>query len=79
MAHPDDVARRMLISEKFPHSPEGRLVATRYGLFGHDLEKGVVVRGRVRGLWLPDPPSQLTRTSAAEFRRFLDQPLPLGM
>ena len=42
-----DVARR--ITEGGTISRVGH--TTRYGLFGHDLEKGVVIRARLRGLW----------------------------
>ena len=46
MARPEDTARRI---------SEGRLPfgSTRYGLFGYDLERGVVLRARLRGFWTP--------------------------
>jgi hypothetical protein len=71
MVHPQDVSRR--IREGGP-TPQ-RCRTTRYGVFGYDLEKGVVLRARLRGLWL--------RAAGAEaearerFERFLHEPLPL--
>ena len=68
MVRPEDASRRI---------SEGKLpfTTTRYGLFGHDLEKGVVLRARLRGLWLPLT-GAMTRTEA-EFQHFLTQPPPL--
>lgn len=68
MVHPDDGARRI---------HEGRLpfTATRYGLFGHDLERGVVLRARLRGIWLP---KDVAFTEAERrFAAFLAEPPPL--
>ena len=48
----------------------------RYGLFGHDIEKGVVFRGRLRACWLgvhnyaPDV--------TPLYEQFVSEPLPLG-
>ncbi|HMP59336.1 MAG TPA: hypothetical protein PKD86_08275, partial [Gemmatales bacterium] len=40
----------------------------RYRLFGHDLEKGVILRGRLRGLVLPrDGDEDAARAAYAEF------------
>ena len=68
-AHPRDVSRRTLWGG-------GSARAARYALFGHDLERGVVLRGRVRGHWLAE-------AQAAEFRalhaRFLAEPPSLGV
>lgn len=42
--------------------------AFRYRLFGHDLEKGVILRGRLRGLVLPrDGDEDAARAAFAEF------------
>jgi hypothetical protein len=72
MAHPQDAARRITESSKF--SSLGH--TTRYGLFGYDLEKGVVLRARLRGLWVhSDAPE---REALARFQHFLQEPLPLG-
>lgn len=68
MVHPHDAARRI---------HEGRLpfTATRYGLLGHDLERGIVLRARLRGLWLP---KDVAYTEAERrYRAFLDEPPPL--
>jgi hypothetical protein len=65
LAHPDDVSRRIT---------DG-LDVVRDALFGYDLERGVVLRGRLRGVWLPEAATE--HAAAEEFRRFLDRPLPL--
>jgi hypothetical protein len=71
MVHPHDLARRI--------RQGGRTMAlarsTRYGLFGHDLEKGVVLRARARGLWLPA--SDGKRLAHEQFAQFLGEPPPL--
>lgn len=68
MIRPEDASRRV---------SEGRLpfTATRYGLFGYDLERGVVLRGRLRGYWV-EKSTAFTRAEEA-FRSFLDEPPPL--
>jgi hypothetical protein len=72
MVHPDDVSRRI--------REGGRTLATahttRYALFGQDLEKGVVLRGRFRGLWLRGQEGK--QTALAELQAFLEAPPPLG-
>jgi hypothetical protein len=71
MVHPDDVSRRI--------REGGRTLAlaltTRYGLFGHDIEKGVVLRARLRGLWLRS--EQAKEVALARFEEFLEEPPPL--
>jgi hypothetical protein len=72
MAHPDDVARWIC---------EGDRTASftptfRYGLFGHDLEKGVVLRGRLRGAWITT--RDLKAESIRRMDEFLHEPPPLG-
>ena len=68
MAHPEDAARVIR---------EGRLPfpATRYGLFGYDLERGVVLRGRLRGFWMPK--SEAFSRAEVAYREFLLEPPPL--
>jgi len=68
IAHPDDAARKI---------SEGRLPFTsvRYGLFGYDLERGVVLRGRVRGFWTPRGGAMALAEDKA--RAFLAEPPPL--
>jgi hypothetical protein len=76
LIHPDDVARRILV-EPVPH---GRTTvnggSTRYGLFGLALEKGVILRARLRGCWfhsaIPD------EVVTALYQQFLQEPPPLG-
>lgn len=75
-AHPYDVARRIIEGESSAGAPSGGDLSVRHGLFGHDLEKGVVLRGRLRGLWIP--PGDTEALSRQAFRAFLDSPLPLG-
>jgi len=66
--HPQDVTR-CLSSGPAPGC------TTRYALFGHDLEKGVVLRARLRGLWLPgDAPRAEARK---RYEAFLGEPPPL--
>jgi hypothetical protein len=76
MVHPNDVARRMIIASEPPDDQGGRALATCYGLFGHDLEKGVVLRARLRGIWMTD--SSLHEAAQAAYLEFLEQPPPLG-
>jgi hypothetical protein len=72
LVHPRDAARR--ITEAGSISSLGH--TTRYGLFGHDVEKGVVLRARLRGIWLrADSPQQ---AALDRFEQFLHEPLPLG-
>jgi hypothetical protein len=68
MIHPEDCSRRL---------HEGRLpfTTTRYGLFGYDLERGVVLRGRLRGFWMLKA-GAFSRAEEA-FRDFLAEPPPL--
>lgn len=67
-AHPDDVSRRI-------HEGKLPFATTRYGVFGHDLEKGVVLRARLRGMWLPKH-SAMTEAER-RWQEFLGAPLPL--
>ena len=66
MSHPDDTARRVF---KAPG-------LVRHALFGYDLERGVILRGRVRGIWLASRPDNAEM--ARQFNAFLSEPLPLG-
>ena len=68
MARPEDAARRIT---------EGTLPchATRYGLFGYDLERGVVLRGRLRAFWLPS--GGASNRAETLYRDFLGEPPPL--
>jgi hypothetical protein len=66
MIHPDDSALR-----------PGLQSAGRHALFGHDLERGVVLRGRLRGIWLASEPVEAEVSRL--FDEFLKEPLPLGI
>jgi hypothetical protein len=72
MVHPADVTRR--IREGGTSMATAR--TTRYGLFGHDLEKGVVLRGRLRGIWLHSDQAKQRAHECLE--AFLREPPPLG-
>jgi hypothetical protein len=65
IAHPDDAARTIRAEMDMGRS-------TRHGFFGFDLERGVVLRGRLRGVFLDDP-----RSWRDERDRFLAEPPPL--
>jgi hypothetical protein len=72
MVHPADLSRRI--------REGGRTLAqartTRYALFGHDLEKGVVLRARLRALWLQSEAAK--REALEQFEQFLHAPVPLS-
>jgi len=72
LVHPDDVARRIVATSRL--SQLGH--STWYGLLGHDLEKGVVLRARLRAHWTrsENPQEEAKRL----YSRFLHEPLPLG-
>lgn len=72
VVHPDDAARR--ITEAAKRTSLGH--TTRYGLFGHDLEKGVVLRARLRGVWTQS--STARQDALVLYERFLREPPPLG-
>lgn len=67
MIHPDDGTRRNV---------DGDRGAIRYALLGHDLERGVIVRGRLRGVWLAERPD--AEEVARHLEAFLREPPPLG-
>jgi hypothetical protein len=75
LVQPNDVARRIIV-EPVEEPVRRWSLFTRYGLFGHDLEKGVVLRARLRGCWIrSQTPEDDARRLHAEFLR---EPLPLG-
>lgn len=69
LTHPQDVSRLIEL-----YAPTA--IGIRHAFFGHDLEKGVLVRGRVRSIWLNG--DDVVERSAAAFRRFRELPPPLG-
>jgi len=76
MAQPNDVARRTSREHFHDGSTTAFALSTRYGLFGHDLEKGVVLRARLRGCWIRSRTPEEDALSL--YREFLREPLPLG-
>jgi hypothetical protein len=76
MAVPDDVARRIRIEPRYKNNrPTGSRVL-RHTLFGHDMEKGVVFRARLRGGWLAGDLTE--KRLQALYERFVVEPPPLG-
>lgn len=69
LVHPDDASRRLF---------EGRLPfpTCRYGLFGFDLERGVVLRARLRGVWLRK--EEAFTGAERHLDAFLKEPPPLS-
>jgi hypothetical protein len=76
MVHSSDVARWTTRQPSLLPAPDRVVIGTRYGLFGHDLEKGVVLRARLRGCFVrTETPEEDAR---ALWRSFHSEPLPLG-
>ncbi len=76
MAHPDDLARRVS-TEPIPRrsaTVPGRFV--RYGLFGLAVEKGIILRARLRGCWITSHRPE--EAALALYQEFLREPPPLG-
>ncbi|AMV36816.1 hypothetical protein [Planctomyces sp. SH-PL62] len=67
--HPEDFSRVVV------ETVEGTATDVEYALFGYDLEKGVVLRGRLRGVWLPG--ATTPEAADEECRLFLHEPPPL--
>ncbi len=76
MVRPDDCARRVIGVGTAEGDPARGGQTIRYGLFGHDLEKGVVLRGRIRGVWLSPATGEDGRRRRLE--AFLSEPPALG-
>jgi hypothetical protein len=76
MVRPNDCARRIIGHFAAREDPRRDRRSTRYGLFGHDLEKGVVLRARVRGIWLPCRCDE--REKHRRHAAFLGEPPALG-
>jgi hypothetical protein len=76
MVHPDDLAWRATAQ------PAAEAAATvpgqhvRYGLFGLSIEKGVILRARLRGCWIRSANPE--ETARGLYEEFLAQPPPLG-
>jgi hypothetical protein len=76
MAQPNDVARQIRQQARKPPLSLLESLTLRYGLFGHDFEKGVVFRARLRACWLRSKGDAMRAVRL--HREFLDEPLPLG-
>jgi hypothetical protein len=76
MVLPNDVARFIRQESSEPGSPLPEPMAFTYGLFGHDFEKGVVFRARLRGYWIDF--KTCTRNPAELYQQFVNEPPPLG-
>ncbi len=76
MVRPNDAARQIHLEPSDPDLPVLERIACTYGLFGHDMEKGVVFRARLRACWL-DAGNDGTRIESL-YTSFLDEPLALG-
>ena len=75
MVHPDDLARRVSSEAILDDVSLTSARTIRYALFGLALEKGVVLRGRLRGCWIRSPLPTKTRlrsikNSSASRRRW---------
>ncbi|WP_165064048.1 hypothetical protein [Paludisphaera rhizosphaerae] len=69
MGHPQDVAR-------WGHVEGAGGIAIRYALFGFDLEKGVVLRGRLREVRFAEGSGSVERRNE-EYGLFVTEPPPL--
>jgi hypothetical protein len=76
MVRPDDCARRIFGDVVTGEDLARKTVSNRYGLFGHDLEKGVVLRGRLRGVLMARLASPAERHR--RYDAFLAEPPALG-
>jgi hypothetical protein len=74
MVQPNDLSRQIQFepSEAGSRPPS---MAVQYALFGHDMEKGIVLRGRLRACWTN---TERAVDVAAFYQQFLSEPLPLG-
>jgi hypothetical protein len=76
LVQPNDVARRIMVGPIGGDSSIRSAVSVRYALFGHDLEKGVILRARLRALWIRSKTPE--HDAIALLEAFLREPLPLG-
>jgi hypothetical protein len=77
MVHPQDVSRQVILGTASVEPPTGSAIGIRHALFGHDLERGVALRGRLRATWRAGAATGWDLMQA--FREFLEEPPPLGM
>jgi hypothetical protein len=76
MVQPNDVARRIRLEPSDPERQHHERLVLQYALFGHDFEKGVVFRARLRAFWLAA--QELGPDAGPLYEQFLNEPLPLG-
>jgi hypothetical protein len=77
MVHPHDVSRQIILGTTGTEPPVGFAVGIRHALFGHDLEKGVALRGRLRATWEGVPMTESNPMEA--YRELIESSPPLGM
>jgi len=76
MVQPNDAARQIQMEPSHPELPRLESLILRYGLFGHDFEKGVVFRARMRACWVT---SEMHAPDAVSLlQEFVEEPPPLG-
>ena len=76
MVAPNDVARMIETRLAAGQSPGNETIAFTYGLFGHEFEKGVVFRARLRAAGFA---RKLRLGAVSEmYQQFVDEPPPLG-
>jgi hypothetical protein len=76
MVQPNDAARQIRLEPSDPELPYLERLIHQYALFGHDMEKGVVFRARLRACWLGI--HKHAPVAVGLYREFLNEPFPLG-
>jgi hypothetical protein len=76
MVQPNDTARQIRMEPSQPELSRLEVLILRYGLFGHDFEKGVVFRARMRACWVASDKHAPGVESL--YQKFVDEPPPLG-
>jgi hypothetical protein len=76
MVQPNDAARQIRMEPSQPELPLLESLILRYGLFGHDFEKGVVFRARMRACWVTS--EKYAPHASLLYQKFVDEPPPLG-
>jgi hypothetical protein len=76
MVQPNDAARFIRMEPREPELPLLSTLVLRYGLFGHDFEKGVVFRARLRACWVTS--DEYATEARSLYQTFVAEPPPLG-